>query len=218
MFIVVAIGVLTFFHDEDVSSGQEFLAVETETVETETAETEIAEIEIVEAETVETETVETEAVETEIAETETVETEAVETEIAETETQVLTVTLSVVCDEILQNMDRLDENKRGIVPEDGVIFPVTEIEFYEGETVFNVLLREMKRNQIHMEYTNTPIYNSAYIEGIGNLYEFDCGPLSGWIYSVNGWFPNYGVSGYVLADGDEIVLSYTCEGSTHFTT
>ena len=62
--------------------------------------------------------------------------------------------------------------------------------FYEGETVFHVLLRETKKNKIHFEFVNTPVYNSAYIEGIGNLYEFDCGELSGWMYCVNGWYPN----------------------------
>ena len=28
----------------------------------------------------------------------------------------------------------------------------------------------MKNSKIHMEFENTPMYNSAYIEGIGNLY------------------------------------------------
>ena len=61
-----------------------------------------------------------------------------------------------------------------------------------------------------MEFVNTPMYNSAYIEGIHNLYEFDCGQLSGWIYKVNGWSPNYGCSRYALKDGDVIEWVYTC--------
>lgn len=69
----------------------------------------------------------------------------------------------------------------------------------------------MKKNRIHMEFENTPMYNSNYIEGIGNLYEFDCGDLSGWTYSVNGWFPNYGCSRYKLKDGDKIQWRYTCD-------
>jgi len=56
------------------------------------------------------------------------------------------------------------------------------------------------------------MYNSYYIEGIGNLYEFDCGPESGWMYKVNGWFPNFGCSSYPLSDGDNIVWCYTCNG------
>jgi hypothetical protein len=31
------------------------------------------------------------------------------------------------------------------------------------------------------------------------------------MYSVNGWFPNYGSSRYALKDGDEICWVYTCD-------
>ncbi len=123
----------------------------------------------------------------------------------------LTCTLSVRCDTILNNIEYLDPEKVELVPKDGVIFPATGVDFYEGESVFHVLIREMKMNKIHMEFVNTPIYNSAYIEGINNLYEFDCGELSGWMYKVNGWFPNYGCSRYQLKDGDVIEWVYTCD-------
>lgn len=119
-------------------------------------------------------------------------------------------TLSVRCDNVLKNMDWLDENKKELVPGDGVIFEEQEVVFYEGESVFNVLVREMKKNKIHLEFINTPVYNSVYIEGINNLYEFDCGELSGWRYKVNDWFPNYGCSRYQLKDGDRIAWVYTC--------
>lgn len=122
-----------------------------------------------------------------------------------------TCTLSVRCDTILDNMDWLDPEKVELVPEDGVIFPATNVTFYEGESVFNVLCREMKQHKIHLEFNNTPMYNSAYIEGINNLYEFDCGELSGWMYKVNGWFPNYGCSRYQLKDGDVVEWVYTCD-------
>ncbi len=49
------------------------------------------------------------------------------------------------------------------------------------------------------------------IRDSGNLYEFDCGELSGWMYSVNGVWPDYGCSGYTLHDGDTVVWSYTCD-------
>lgn len=123
----------------------------------------------------------------------------------------LKCTLSVSCKTILDNKDKLNPDKEDIVPENGIIFPETEVIFYEGESVFNVLLREMKKNKIHMEFVMTPIYNSNYIEGIANLYEFDCGELSGWIYKVNGWVPNYGCSRYILKDADVIEWVYTCD-------
>lgn len=42
------------------------------------------------------------------------------------------------------------------------------------------------------------------------LDEFSCGALSGWMYRVNGEFPNYGCSRYRLSDGDKIEWVYTC--------
>lgn len=122
-----------------------------------------------------------------------------------------TCTLTVRCDTVLRNRDWLNPEKAEIIPADGVIFPEKTVTFYEGESVYNVLLREMKQNKIHMEFTMTPVYNSAYIEGIGNLYEFDCGELSGWMYRVNGWYPNYGSSRYTIQPGDKIEVLYTCD-------
>lgn len=119
--------------------------------------------------------------------------------------------ISISCETILSNMDLLDPEKQELVPEDGWILKPEKVTFYEGESVFNVLLRTCKKKGIHMEFENTPIYNSAYIEGIHNLYEFDAGELSGWMYKVNGWFPNYGCSRYQLSDGDEICWVYTCD-------
>jgi hypothetical protein len=123
----------------------------------------------------------------------------------------LTATLSVSAATILDNMNIFNEDKLEVLPADGIIYKAQKVTFYEGESVFDVLLREMKKNKIHMEFSMTPIYNSNYIEGINNLYEFDAGELSGWMYKVNGWFPNYGSSRYVLKDGDVIDWVYTCD-------
>jgi hypothetical protein len=130
---------------------------------------------------------------------------------AETGDGVYTCTMSVRCDTILDNLALLEREKWELVPADGVIFPETTVTFYEGESAFNVLRREMKQAGIHLEFMNVPIYNSAYIEGINNLYEFDVGELSGWMYSVNGWFPNYGCSRYGLKDGDNVEFVYSCD-------
>ena len=122
-----------------------------------------------------------------------------------------TCTISISCATILDNIDLCDPEKTNLVPEDGWILEPLEVTFYEGESVFNVLQRVCKQQKIHMEFMNTPIYNSAYIEGINNLYEFDVGELSGWMYSVNDWYPNYGCSRYQLCDGDVICWVYTCD-------
>ena len=122
-----------------------------------------------------------------------------------------TITLTVRCDTILDNMNLLNKEKHELIPEDGVIFAATTVTAYEGESVFNITQREMRRAGIHMTFRNTIIYNSAYIEAINNLYEFDVGELSGWMYKVNGWFPNYGCSRYLLQPGDMVEWHYTCD-------
>lgn len=123
----------------------------------------------------------------------------------------LTCTLSVRCDTILDNMSDFDKDKAEILPNNGIILKETEVVFYEGETVFNLLRREMKKNKIHMEFNEVPMYGSAYVEGIANIYEFDCGELSGWMYKVNDWFPNYGCSRYKLKEHDKVEWIYTCD-------
>ena len=77
--------------------------------------------------------------------------------------------------------------------------------------MFDVLKRTCRANGIQMEFSMAPAYGTAYIEGIGNLYEFDGGPLSGWMYSVNGVFPNYGCAAYTLKEGDVVAWRYTCD-------
>lgn len=123
----------------------------------------------------------------------------------------LICTMSISCATILSNRDKLAPEKAGIIPSDGVIYAERSVEFDEGETVFDLLLRETRANKIHMEYVDTPAYNSAYIEGIANIYEFDCGSLSGWIYRVNGVSPGYGCSRYVLKNGDRVEWIYSCD-------
>ena len=137
--------------------------------------------------------------------------EPVEPEDMATGDDSFTITLMVRCDTILNNMNLLNIDKHELVPGNGVIFAVTTVTAYEGESVFNVLQREMRRAGIHMQFRNTPIYNSAYIMGINNLYEFDVGEVSGWMYKVNGWFPNYGSSRYKLQPGDVVEWHYTCD-------
>lgn len=122
-----------------------------------------------------------------------------------------TCTLSVDCLTILDNKDKLKKEKLSVLPADGIVYKERTVLFYEGESVYDVLNREMKKYRIHMASRSTPIYNSRYIEAIQNLYEFDCGDLSGWTYQVNGWHPNYGCSRYMVRQGDAIKWRYTCD-------
>lgn len=119
-------------------------------------------------------------------------------------------TISISCATILNNMQSLAAAKKSLVPSDGVILKKTTVTFYKGETVFDVLKRVTKKNNIHMEFTESIAYSGAYVEGIANLYEKDCGGGSGWEYCVNGWYPNYSCGSYVVSSGDDIAWNYTC--------
>ena len=123
-----------------------------------------------------------------------------------------TCTITIRCDTVLFNKGKLSEAKMPYIPDDGVILDEVTVAFTPGQTVFDVLQRVCEKGDIPLEYSWTPIYDSYYVEGIHHLYEFDCGPESGWMYKVNGAYPNYGCSSYTLQGGEEIVWCYTCEG------
>lgn len=121
----------------------------------------------------------------------------------------LTCTLEVRCDILLTPGTALPAGKESLVPADGFLLPPTQAAFSRGETVFDVLRRVLRQEKIHFEYVDASLYDTVYIEGIGNIYEYDCGPLSGWMYCVNGEFPSLGCSSYVLEEGDVISFRYT---------
>ena len=107
------------------------------------------------------------------------------------------VTLTVRCDTIM--------GKEG-APDNPVILEKTECPINEDDTVYNILAEVLRENGIMFEHNS-----SYYISGIDNLYEFQFGDLSGWMYRVNGETPSVGCGEYVLKDGDEIEWLYTCE-------
>ena len=123
----------------------------------------------------------------------------------------------IECTSVLANMTDLRESKKSFVPADGVVLQKTEVPFEKGETVYDVLYRVCREKKIHLESKYTPVYQTYYVEGIHQLYEFDCGNLSGWVYFVNGVKPNYGCSGYKVSQGDVIQWSYTCHAGKDVT-
>lgn len=127
------------------------------------------------------------------------------------EEQATTCSISIVCTTVLDHLDWLTPGKEDILPAGGVMLSATQAEPQEGETVFSLLQRITRENGIPMEASFTPGTGSAYVEGIGNLYEFDCGQRSGWLYFVNGISPGYSCSEYTLKPGDRVEWVYTCD-------
>lgn len=140
-----------------------------------------------------------------------------------TEPQKLRCTISIDCSTILNNKDKLKNGKELFVPADGKILKTVTVEFEQGETVFDILKRVCANNHcsgncqycqssgIQLEYSYSGSYGNYYIEGIHQIYEKDCGSKSGWMFKVNGVFPNVGCSSYTVKNGDKIEWLYTCD-------
>lgn len=125
------------------------------------------------------------------------------------EENLCTVTVAIHCDTAVANGMTEEENWKGILPEDGCILPDTQVEIPEGTTVFEVLIKVRDTCGIQMEYSGGK--GMEYIEGIGHLYEFDGGRWSGWMFRVNGEYPDVGCGKYTVRDGDVICWDYTCD-------
>ena len=124
----------------------------------------------------------------------------------------VTVTINIRCDTLSSDMSKLtNDSIAGYIPSNGIILGTTTYKGTTDNTVFDVLNTVCRNNGIQLESSYTPMYESYYVEGINYLYEFDGGPGSGWMYKVNGWYPNYGCSSYYLSDGDVIEWVYTCD-------
>ncbi len=111
-----------------------------------------------------------------------------------------TVTIEIRCDTVA------GKGSSEYIPADGTILGKTEFDISEGETVYDILTQAARKYNIQLQGDA-----NGYIAGIGYLYEFDFGDLSGWIYHVNGDTPFMMCSEYKLSDGDTIEWLYTCD-------
>ena len=100
------------------------------------------------------------------------------------------------------SVDKLTINK-------GYVISPTTVKINRGETVWDVLKREMDNRGIAYEFEESSEFGSVYVQSIAGDGEFDHGPLSGWMYSVDGIYPSYGCSKYILSGGENIEWRYT---------
>lgn len=84
----------------------------------------------------------------------------------------------------------------------------TEMDIEDGDSVLSALIAITKSKKIQMDYRGGQ-GATAYVEGIDNVYEFDRGQGSGWMYRVNGIFPDRGAGVVPLHDGDRVEWLYT---------
>ncbi len=86
------------------------------------------------------------------------------------------------------------------------------IDLDEDSTMMGCVVKALEKNGC--EQTGA---ENNYISSIQGLGEFDGGPMSGWMGTLNDWFTNYGFGAFTVADGtlgsgDEIRIMYTRNG------
>ena len=131
-----------------------------------------------------------------------------EHKVTQTTSSEIDCTITIECKSILDNMDDLKKGHESYVPKNGIMLENYKTTLKNGSTVYDLLKTACKNNKI--TYTAKDTMYSVYIVGINNIDEFDCGKKSGWLYSVNGKYPNVSVDSKKLKDGDKVVFTYTC--------
>ncbi|MRN51501.1 S-layer homology domain-containing protein [Paenibacillus monticola] len=91
----------------------------------------------------------------------------------------------------------------------GTILNSTKVALNAGDTPYSLLVR-----QLGNKVTTDGSGSSLYVKAIDGLAEFDRGPLSGWIYFVNGAYQNVSAGAYILSNGDTVNWRYTTNGGT----
>ncbi|MEC0268591.1 DUF4430 domain-containing protein [Paenibacillus anseongense] len=100
------------------------------------------------------------------------------------------------------SVDKLTINKGYVVSE-------TSVELKTGDTAWSVLKRVLETRGINYSAIWNEDYGSIYVQSISGDGEFDHGSGSGWMYNVNGTYPNVGASESTLQDGDSVQWRYT---------
>lgn len=92
--------------------------------------------------------------------------------------------------------------------ENGVMLSTYSVTLENGATAYDALSKACSENGISINQKST-MYGT-YIAGINGINEKDYGSGSGWLYSVNGTYPQKACSSYTLSSGDRIAFRYTC--------
>ena len=120
------------------------------------------------------------------------------------------VTVYIGCGNLVDNIDKVKEQARPLVPSGGVVMGGTSIQINGGETAFSVTKQACAINGVSMAASG------GYVRGFNGIMEMDAGAMSGWKYKVNGAFPGYGSDQVTVNNGDSIVWGYTLDGSSAY--
>ncbi|MBQ6538506.1 MAG: DUF4430 domain-containing protein [Eubacterium sp.] len=124
-----------------------------------------------------------------------------------TKNKAKTISFTIQCKNIINKKDIWRSGLEEFIPKSGVYFS-GKVKYEANKSVYDYLKKICNSNDILLDAKYTPLYETYYVAGIGNLYEFDCGGQSGWKYSVNGKLPGVGCSRHFPQPGDVVVFFY----------
>lgn len=85
----------------------------------------------------------------------------------------------------------------------------TAVSTDDCRSVYDALRKFCTEQNVSIEATGSGAF--TYVRSLCGLREFDGGPLSGWVYVVNGVYASVGVGGMAICPGDEVVFYYTLD-------
>lgn len=80
-----------------------------------------------------------------------------------------------------------------------------DVDVPEGATVYDALV------ETGADVNAKDSSYGTYVAGINGVAEQDFGPMSGWLFEVNGESSDKACSEYVLEDGDEVTWTYVTD-------
>ncbi len=90
----------------------------------------------------------------------------------------------------------------------GTLLSSRKVEIQDGDTPYSILIKTLGPGRVESSGSGA----TAYVIGIDGLKEFDKGPLSGWMYSVNGVYKSVSADTVPLKNGDVVQWRYTLDG------
>jgi cytoskeletal protein RodZ len=90
-----------------------------------------------------------------------------------------------------------------------MILPVTKVPIKQGDTVLSATKSILKSKGIPISVKGSGA--TAYVEGIGNEFEFDHGPTSGWLVYLNGKEISRSAGTVSIKKDDQILWKYSTE-------
>jgi hypothetical protein len=134
-----------------------------------------------------------------------------ETESKANNEQYITCMIEIRCEQLLPYKEAgKTQAYNDWIPDDGIILTNQNVRVKKDACIYDVLIQVVRQNRISIDVEDSMF--GKYIRGINNLTQNlpGIGSSPGWIYYVNSQFINESCSNYTVAQGDQILWTYSC--------